>query len=224
MGTPKQELWVRPPLRPGRRRRAVDRRRAVRLRFRPRPARARLARGQWPRMDLPPRDRAAADVAAVPPGEPGVHLPGAEPGAGPGGRPEPDARRRRTSRRRPGWQRLASRAAALAAAGAAIWLAHDSGVRVASSVDEAVRGVGAGILLFALCGFAATRLLLPEGLRQSEVLWVLPVGACVAARLAGRARATRRCRSTCRWRSSSPPARSRPRSRCAAPGARAGRR
>ena len=31
----------------------------------------------------------------------------------------PDARRGRTSRRRPGWQRLASRAAALAAAGAA---------------------------------------------------------------------------------------------------------
>ncbi|MCW3063770.1 MAG: hypothetical protein JWN32_942, partial [Solirubrobacterales bacterium] len=35
--------------------------------------------------------------------------------------------------------------------------------------------------LFALCGLALTRLLLPAELRRYECLWVLPVGACVAA-------------------------------------------
>lgn len=35
--------------------------------------------------------------------------------------------------------------------------------------------------LFAVCGFGATRLLLPPSLRDHELLWVLPVGACVSA-------------------------------------------
>ena len=38
--------------------------------------------------------------------------------------------------------------------------------------------MAATVLLFAVTGFGLTRLLLPEGLRRSELLWVLPVGAC----------------------------------------------
>ena len=37
------------------------------------------------------------------------------------------------------------------------------------------------VALFAVCGFGATRLLLPAHLRRHELLWVLPVGACAAA-------------------------------------------
>lgn len=36
-------------------------------------------------------------------------------------------------------------------------------------------------MLFGVCGFGVTRLWLPPGLRRHEVLWVLPVGACVCA-------------------------------------------
>jgi hypothetical protein len=62
-----------------------------------------------------------------------------------------------------------------------VWLAHDQGVRVVSSVDEAVRATVAALALFGLCGFALTRLLLPGSLRVTELLWIAPVGACVAA-------------------------------------------
>jgi hypothetical protein len=54
-------------------------------------------------------------------------------------------------------------------------------VRVVSSVDEAVRAGVAMIVLFGLCGFALTRLLLPDRLRATELLWIAPVGGCVAA-------------------------------------------
>jgi hypothetical protein len=37
------------------------------------------------------------------------------------------------------------------------------------------------LALFALAGLGPTRLLLPEGLRGNELLWVLPVGACTCA-------------------------------------------
>ena len=39
----------------------------------------------------------------------------------------------------------------------------------------------AATAFFAVCGFGATRLLLPEGLRRYELAWVIPVGACVSA-------------------------------------------
>ncbi|HVS29204.1 MAG TPA: hypothetical protein VHE14_06605 [Solirubrobacteraceae bacterium] len=43
-------------------------------------------------------------------------------------------------------------------------------------------GVGlASAGLFAVCGLGATRLLLPEGLRRHELLWVLPIGACTSS-------------------------------------------
>jgi hypothetical protein len=77
--------------------------------------------------------------------------------------------------------RTLSPLAALIVAGAAVWLAHDGGVRVASSVDEATRAVLAALVLFGACGLAPARLLLPDALRPSELLWVVPIGACVAS-------------------------------------------
>nr|MBA2349244.1 hypothetical protein [Solirubrobacterales bacterium] len=47
-----------------------------------------------------------------------------------------------------------------------------------AAVEPLARAAGATVLLFAVTGFGLTRLLLPEGLRRSELLWVLPVGAC----------------------------------------------
>ena len=48
------------------------------------------------------------------------------------------------------------------------------------ALPEAARALGAAVVLFAVCGFGAVRLLLPEALREREVLWVLPTGACLA--------------------------------------------
>jgi len=45
-------------------------------------------------------------------------------------------------------------------------------------VPELAPPVVAAALLFAVCGFGLTRLLLPGRLRAREALWVLPVGAC----------------------------------------------
>jgi hypothetical protein len=45
----------------------------------------------------------------------------------------------------------------------------------------ALRVTAAGLGLFALSGFGVVRLALPETLRRHELLWVAPVGACVAA-------------------------------------------
>ena len=50
--------------------------RAVRLRLGPRAAGAGLVGRQWPGMDLPTRDRAAAHVAPLPAGQPGLPQPG----------------------------------------------------------------------------------------------------------------------------------------------------
>jgi hypothetical protein len=66
------------------------------------------------------------------------------------------------------------------AGGIALGLAYDHGVRVVSSADNAARAIAAASLLFGACGLGPTRLLLPRGLRATELLWVLPVGACVA--------------------------------------------
>jgi hypothetical protein len=48
-------------------------------------------------------------------------------------------------------------------------------------VDEALLAGGAAVALFAVCGLGVTRLALPAELRAHELLWILPVGACVAA-------------------------------------------
>ena len=71
--------------------------------------------------------------------------------------------------------------AALLVAATAVWIAHSSGV-VGISALGAVLGVAlAAAAFFAVCGFGATRLLLPDGLRRYELAWVIPVGACTSA-------------------------------------------
>lgn len=78
---------------------------------------------------------------------------------------------------------------AIVAAGAliALFIAGRSGVHHVGArglVDTSVaalRTFAAATILFGLCGLPLTRLLLPQGLRGQEALWVLPVGACVAA-------------------------------------------
>jgi hypothetical protein len=60
-------------------------------------------------------------------------------------------------------------------------LAQFSGVVGTAALPDALRAGGAAVGLFALCGFAPVRLLLPDALRRHELLWVLPVGACAAA-------------------------------------------
>ena len=52
---------------------------------------------------------------------------------------------------------------------------------VVDTVEAALRAVLAAAFLFGVAGFGITRLLLPEGLRRYELLWVGPVGACVLA-------------------------------------------
>ncbi len=52
---------------------------------------------------------------------------------------------------------------------------------VLDSVQAALRAVVAALVLFFVAGFGVTRLLLPEGLRRYELLWVPAVGACVLA-------------------------------------------
>jgi hypothetical protein len=52
---------------------------------------------------------------------------------------------------------------------------------VLDSVQAALRAVLAALVLFFVTGFGVTRLLLPEGLRRYELLWVPAVGACVLA-------------------------------------------
>ena len=50
-----------------------------------------------------------------------------------------------------------------------------------AAVDDVARPALAAVLLFAVCGFGVVRLLLPAELRDHELLWMLPVGACTAA-------------------------------------------
>jgi hypothetical protein len=47
-------------------------------------------------------------------------------------------------------------------------------------LPDTLRALAAAVVLFGVCGFGVTRLLLPESLRRHELLWVLPVGACVS--------------------------------------------
>lgn len=68
-----------------------------------------------------------------------------------------------------------------------LWIAGRAGVLhvpasgVLDSVGAALRAVAAALVLFAVCGFGLTRLLLPAELRRYEPLWVLAVGAAVLA-------------------------------------------
>ena len=60
-------------------------------------------------------------------------------------------------------------------------IAENAGVVGVAAVDEVLRTGLVTVALFALCGVAPARLLLPGALRPREVLWILPVGACAAA-------------------------------------------
>lgn len=59
-------------------------------------------------------------------------------------------------------------------------IADHAGVVGVAAVDDVLRAGLTTVALFAVCGLAPTRLLLPAPLRARELLWILPVGACAA--------------------------------------------
>ena len=83
--------------------------------------------------------------------------------------------------------RLATALLVLAAGLLALWIAGARGVHridaagILDTVQAAARAVAASLVLFGVCGFGLTRLLLPERLRRYELLWTPPVGACALA-------------------------------------------
>jgi hypothetical protein len=68
---------------------------------------------------------------------------------------------------------------AVAAAGA-LGLAADAYVKGVGAVDEVTRALLAAALLFAVCGYALARLLLPHSLGEWWPLFVLPLGAAAS--------------------------------------------
>ncbi|HUR87412.1 MAG TPA: hypothetical protein VMY78_18935 [Solirubrobacteraceae bacterium] len=109
-------------------------------------------------------------MEAVPRGQPGVPEPGA--GAGP---PAPRPPLSVRANRALAWLGLAG------AAAIALGLATYAGVQGRGGLADALHVGAACVVLFAVVGFAPTRLLLPPGLRSHELLWVLPVGAAASA-------------------------------------------
>src|SRR5581483_989445 len=123
-------------------------------------------------MDLQTRDRAATDVEALPPGQPGVPVPGADRGqtAGAGQSAAPLN----------AWAQLALAALVLVALGALAL--HMDGTKprheALRAFPDTIRALAATVVLFGVTGFGLTRLCLPNALRRYEPLWVLPTGAC----------------------------------------------
>lgn len=70
--------------------------------------------------------------------------------------------------------------AALVALAVHFNLTWHHGLRLFGVVPDALRGLAATIALFGVSGFGLVRLLLPDALRDYELLWVLPTGACTA--------------------------------------------
>lgn len=122
-------------------------------------------------MDVQTDDRAPAQLEQQRAEQTAAPLSGGEPGP-PGDVP-------------PGLTRRSNRvlaAVALATASiSAIALARYTGVVGRGGLADVVRAGAATVFVFALAGFGPTRLLLPEGLRRFELLWVLPVGAVAVA-------------------------------------------
>ncbi|PZR66801.1 MAG: hypothetical protein DLM63_08255 [Solirubrobacterales bacterium] len=83
-------------------------------------------------------------------------------------------------RPRRGWRRAAELLLAIVVAGAALQIAQRAGVRGISAVPPTAHALLAAVGYFALCGFAPVRLLLPPGLRDHELLWIVPTGACTS--------------------------------------------
>jgi hypothetical protein len=103
-------------------------------------------------------------VAPVPAWQPGFREPGDDAGT-------PASRH----------ARLISRLLAVLLGLAAVRLAHEAGVVGKAAIPPLTRAGIASVGLFAVTGWGLTRLLLPEGLRRYEPLWVMPVGACATA-------------------------------------------
>src|SRR5437763_16775842 len=118
-------------------------------------------------MDLQARARAAADVAPLPAGQPGLRLTGDRPGArAAAGGLLSDAPPRR-----------AALAWLAVAAAIALGQAIDAGVAGPGAVPAVARTAVACLALFAVCGYGPARLLAPATLRPRVGLLVLPVGA-----------------------------------------------
>ena len=155
MGTPQQELWVRAALRPDRRDGRLDRRRAVRLRVRAHPRAPHWMSDnglEWIfRLAVEPRRMWRRYLLGNPvflaPGARGAEAPALSP-------------------------RLGTAAAVAAAALLALLLAAAAGVHtvpaadILDTVQAALRASLAAVLLFAVCGFGITRLLLPAHARR----------------------------------------------------------
>jgi hypothetical protein len=107
-------------------------------------------------------------VAPLPGGQPAVRLPG------------DDARQGDPGDRRPAG-RLRKLLLAAVLGLVAVDLARRSGVVGRGAVPALAWAGLSGAALFGLCGFGLVRLLLPDGLRRYEPLWILPVGACALA-------------------------------------------
>src|SRR4051794_12081881 len=113
-------------------------------------------------MDLQTRDRAAADVAPLPAGQPGLRVPGDRAGA-----------------RAPRDRALVLAIAALAAL-IAVVQANRAGVAGPGAVPAVVKTSLATVGLFGVCGYGVARLALPRAWLGHLVLFTLPVGAAAS--------------------------------------------
>src|SRR3954447_21177133 len=113
-------------------------------------------------MDLQTRDRAAADVAPLPAGQPGLRVPGDRAGA-----------------RAPRDRALVLAIAALAAA-IAVVQANRAGVGGPGAVPAVVRTSLAAIGLFGVCGYGVARLALPRAWLGHLALFTLPIGVAAS--------------------------------------------
>src|SRR3954452_15652572 len=113
-------------------------------------------------MDLQTGDRATADVAPLPAGQPGLRVPGDRAGA-----------------RAPRDRALVLGIAALAAVIAAVQ-ANRAGVAGPGAVPAIVKTSLATVGLFGVCGYGVTRLALPRAWLGHLALFTLPVGAAAS--------------------------------------------
>jgi hypothetical protein len=124
-------------------------------------------------MDLQTRDRAAADVEAISPGQPGVPDPGAV------GDPPPEARLTAFAKRHSlVLQLLLAGAILFALAVMAFHFDKPPRHLAFHAFPDTARALLSTIAVFAVGGFGIVRLCLPQRLRRYELLWVLPAGGC----------------------------------------------
>lgn len=125
-----------------------------------------------PRMDLDTHEQAAAEQATAPSVEPAGGAEGAPPTAWSG-------LSARVARVRPRWWHLLVALVVLLWLGSAASQLNTTPRHEAfAAVPDTLRAIGAAVLLFGVGGFGLVRLLLPDGLRRHELLWILPTGGC----------------------------------------------